>query len=84
MVGTAMGMMAMPQLVQLLLSEYSFQGAVLILGAVACHSLAGSMLLQPIKWHLVPEKPKKEVEMEEISEKVCTYFFLGWHYNFIC
>lgn len=69
MVGTALGMMAMPQLVQLLLLEYDFRGAVLILGGVACHSLAGSMLLQPIKWHLRPEKPKKEVEMLDLSEK---------------
>ncbi|KAJ9587653.1 hypothetical protein L9F63_018905, partial [Diploptera punctata] len=69
MVGTALGMMAMPQLVQLLLMEFNFRGAVLILGGVACHSLVGSTLLQPIKWHLRPEKPKKEVEMVDFQEK---------------
>ena len=79
MVGTALGMMAMPQLVQLLLVEFNFKGAVLILGGIACHSLAGSMLLQPIKWHLRPEKPKKEEEMMDLSEKVgiyCSYYNL--------
>jgi MFS family permease len=69
MVGTALGMMAMPQAVQLLLEAYNFQGSVLILGGVALHALVGSMLLQPIKWHLRPEEPKKE-ENQELDNKV--------------
>jgi MFS family permease len=70
MVGTALGMMAMPQAVQLLLEAYNFRGSVLILGGVALHSLVGSMLLQPIKWHLRPEKPKKNEENEQLEIKV--------------
>jgi sugar phosphate permease len=56
MVGTGLGMLAMPQAVQLLLEAYSFSGAVLILGGAALHSIVGSMLLQPVKWHLKTEK----------------------------
>jgi hypothetical protein len=56
MVGTGLGFLAMPQAVQLLLEEYSFPGAVLILGGIALHSIVGSMVLQPIKWHLKAEK----------------------------
>ncbi|XP_069674656.1 monocarboxylate transporter 14 isoform X2 [Periplaneta americana] len=69
MVGTALGMMAMPQAVQLLLEAYNFRGSVLILGGVALNALVGAMLLQPIKWHLRPEKPeKKEDRPLEIKE----------------
>ncbi|PNF41711.1 hypothetical protein B7P43_G03459, partial [Cryptotermes secundus] len=72
MVGTALGMMAMPQAVQLLLEEYNFRGSVLILGGVALHALVGSMLLQPIKWHLRPEEPKEE-ENQQLENKELEY-----------
>lgn len=58
--GTAFGMMLMPQAVRLLLEEYSFRGAILILGAMALNSLVGSALLQPAKWHYIPEEKKEE------------------------
>ncbi|KRT80450.1 membrane transporter [Oryctes borbonicus] len=71
--GTAFGMMLMPQAVRLLLEEYSFRGAILILGAMALNSLVGSALLQPAKWHYIPEEKKEEEgayhqEMETIRE----------------
>jgi MFS family permease len=69
MVVTALGMMVMPQAVQLLLEAYNFQGSILILGGFALHALVGSMLLQPIKWHLRPEKPKKE-DNQQLENKV--------------
>ncbi|XP_063224544.1 monocarboxylate transporter 14 [Bacillus rossius redtenbacheri] len=54
MAGTAVGFMLMPQLVQLVIREYGFTGSVLLLGGVSLHSIVGSLLLQPIKWHLRP------------------------------
>ncbi|KAF5270117.1 hypothetical protein FQA39_LY08529 [Lamprigera yunnana] len=71
--GTAFGMLVMPQAVRLLLEKYNFRGAILILGGVAFHSLAGSSLLQPAKWHYVPESKTIEEgncqkEMETIKE----------------
>jgi len=70
MVGTGLGMLAMPQAVQLLLEAYSFRGAVLILGGAALHSIVGSMLLQPVKWHLKTEKHPKIEHNKEHENKV--------------
>ena len=58
--GTAFGMMLMPQAVRILLETYSFRGAILILGAVAFNAIVGSTLLQPAKWHYIPEVKKEE------------------------
>jgi hypothetical protein len=69
MVGTALGMMAMPQAVHLLLEEYNFHGSLLILGGFALHALVGSMLLQPVEWHVRPEEHKEE-ENEKLENKV--------------
>jgi len=70
MVGTGLGMLAMPQAVQLLLEAYSFGGAVLILGGAALHSIVGSMLLQPVKWHLKTEKDLNIEHNKEHDNKV--------------
>jgi len=70
MVGTGLGMLAMPQAVQLLLEAYSFSGAVLILGGFALHSIVGSMLLQPIKWHLKTEKHLESEDNKQLENKV--------------
>lgn len=69
MVGSGLGMLAMPQAVQLLLEAYSFHGAVLILGGVALHAIVGSMLLQPIKWHLKTAKHMKIEERDQHESK---------------
>lgn len=58
--GTAFGMMLMPQAVRLLLECYGFRGAILILGGVALNAIVGSALLQPAKWHYVPEVKDEE------------------------
>jgi hypothetical protein len=70
MVGSGLGMLAMPQAVQLLLEAYSFHGAVLILGGVALHAIVGSMLLQPIEWHLKTAKHMKIEERDQHESKV--------------
>jgi hypothetical protein len=83
MVGTALGMMAMPQAVQLLLEAYNFRGSVLILGGVALHALVGSMLLQPIRWHLRPEEPKKEenqhLDENKVRKQAISILYFGAH-----
>ncbi|XP_023165671.2 uncharacterized protein LOC111595940 [Drosophila hydei] len=61
MAGTAMGMLIMPQLVRILLEAYGFRGAVLLLAGVALNATVGSVLLQPIKWHM-----KEEFDDEEL------------------
>jgi hypothetical protein len=70
MVGTGLGFLAMPQAVQLLLEAYSFSGAVLILGGAALHSIVGSMLLQPVKWHLKTEKHPELEHNKQHENKV--------------
>lgn len=49
-------MLIMPQLVRILLEEFGFRGSVLLLSGLALHSVVGSTLLQPIKWHLKDEE----------------------------
>ncbi|XP_068159109.1 monocarboxylate transporter 9 [Drosophila tropicalis] len=61
MAGTAMGMLIMPQLVRVLLEAYNFSGAVLLLAGVALNATVGSVLLQPVKWHM-----KEEFDDEEL------------------
>lgn len=52
---TGFGPIIMPQLVSYLLNKYTVQGCVLILSALALHIIAAALLLQPIKWHLIPK-----------------------------
>lgn len=44
--------MIMPNVVRVLLDEYGFRGAALIMGALAFHGLVGAALLQPVQWHM--------------------------------
>lgn len=55
MAGTALGMLVLPQLVRYLLEYYQFGGAILVLAGLALHAAFGSILLQPVKWHLKEE-----------------------------
>lgn len=61
MAGTALGMLIMPQLVRLLLEEYGFRGAILLIAGVALNAAVGSVLLQPAKWHMKEEKIDEEM-----------------------
>lgn len=63
MAGTAVGMLILPQLVRLLLEAFGFRGAVLVLSALSLHATGGSMLLQPIKRHLI-DAPVDTAEIE--------------------
>ncbi|KMZ10600.1 uncharacterized protein Dsimw501_GD28488 [Drosophila simulans] len=63
MAGTAMGMLIMPERLYTfrLLEAYDFRGAVLLLAGVALNATVGSVLLQPVKWHM-----KEEFDDEEL------------------
>ncbi|XP_046673222.1 monocarboxylate transporter 12 isoform X3 [Homalodisca vitripennis] len=52
MTGTALGFMAMPQIISRLLEEFEFCDTMLIIGALGLNALVGASLLQPVKWHL--------------------------------
>ncbi|XP_050362588.1 uncharacterized protein LOC126781672 [Nymphalis io] len=71
MAGTGFGLMVMPQLVKLLLSEYGFRWTVIILGALAFHAVLGSCLLQPVKRHLI-DVPV-DCEMQLVKEMECIH-----------
>lgn len=44
--------MIMPNVVRVLLDEYGFKGAALIMGALAFHGLVGASFFQPVEWHM--------------------------------
>lgn len=44
--------MIMPNIVRVLLDEYGFRGAALIMAALAFHGLVGAALFQPVEWHM--------------------------------
>ncbi|KOC62833.1 Monocarboxylate transporter 9 [Habropoda laboriosa] len=46
-----LGPIIVPQVTTFLISYYGFQGTILLYGAFSLHSLVGSMLLHPLKWH---------------------------------
>ncbi|XP_053659261.1 uncharacterized protein LOC128708312 [Anopheles marshallii] len=50
---TGLGPILLPQLVSLLLGLYGARYCLLIIGALATHIIAGGLLLQPIKWHVL-------------------------------
>ncbi|CAK9826589.1 Monocarboxylate transporter 14 [Anthophora retusa] len=68
-----LGPIIIPQVTTFLISYYGFQGTILLYGAFSLHSLVGSMLLHPLKWHVKNVKQTKAVNEEssknEIDEK---------------
>ncbi|CAH1399999.1 unnamed protein product [Nezara viridula] len=67
MAGTAVGFMLMPQMVRLLLDEYDFRSALLILGALSLHGLVGACLFQPVSWHMKAEIVELEEEAQSLT-----------------
>lgn len=67
MAGTALGMLILPQLVRILLEEYGFRGAVLLLSGLALHAMVGSTLLQPVKQHLIDAPSDAELALPFIK-----------------
>lgn len=61
--GTGLGQMIMPYVVRVLLDEYGFRGASLIMGALALNGIFGASLFQPVEQHM------KRIDDSCITEK---------------
>ena len=64
-----LGPILVPQVTTFLISFYGFQGTILLYGAFSLHSLVGSMLLHPLKWHSVQNQSKIAIEETEKNGK---------------
>ncbi|KZC08122.1 Monocarboxylate transporter 2 [Dufourea novaeangliae] len=60
-----LGPIVIPQVTTFLLPHYGFQGTILLYGAFSLHSLVGSLLLQPLKWHTKIAKKQLQTKKEE-------------------
>ncbi|XP_071514810.1 monocarboxylate transporter 9-like [Panulirus ornatus] len=56
----ALGKIVMPPLVRLLMEEYGFVWACLLVGALSLHTCVAAMLYQPPEWHMIPEKVESD------------------------
>ncbi|XP_023952491.2 monocarboxylate transporter 12 [Bicyclus anynana] len=63
MAGTGVGQTLMPHVVRYLLENFGFKGACLLLAALSLHGICGTLLLQPVEWHM--KKVEEEVEVDE-------------------
>ncbi|XP_017884030.1 monocarboxylate transporter 12 [Ceratina calcarata] len=52
--GSALGSIFLPPVIGILLQEYGYRGAVLILGAVTLNVWASALLYEPVEKHMVP------------------------------
>ncbi|KAJ8736438.1 hypothetical protein PYW08_007094 [Mythimna loreyi] len=62
-VGTGVGQTLMPHLVRYLLEHFGFRGACLLLSSLSLHGIAGTMLIQPVEWHM--KKVEEDVPVDE-------------------
>ncbi|XP_038208362.1 monocarboxylate transporter 12-B-like [Zerene cesonia] len=65
MAGTGIGQTVMPHVVRYLLDKYGFLGACLLLSGLSLHGICGTLLIQPVEWHL--KKVEEEVVIDEKS-----------------
>ncbi|CAH2102657.1 unnamed protein product [Euphydryas editha] len=63
MAGTGLGQTLMPQVVRYLLEHYGFRGACIMLSSLSLHGICGTMLIQPVEWHM--KKVEEEVIVDE-------------------
>ncbi|XP_014356089.2 monocarboxylate transporter 12-B [Papilio machaon] len=62
-VGTGIGQTIMPHIVRYLLENYGFRGACMLLGSLSLHGIGGTLLIQPVAWHM--KKVEEEVIIDE-------------------
>ncbi|KPI94791.1 Monocarboxylate transporter 12-B [Papilio xuthus] len=62
-VGTGIGQTVMPHIVRYLLENYGFRGACMLLGSLSLHGIGGTLLIQPVAWHM--KKVEEEVIIDE-------------------
>ncbi|XP_034245205.1 monocarboxylate transporter 12 [Thrips palmi] len=65
--GTGLGQILMPHLVRLLLEQYGFHSAVLIMGAIALHSLPGCLLYRKPVLVRDPGDPEEPNETQPLN-----------------
>ncbi|CAH0724771.1 unnamed protein product, partial [Brenthis ino] len=63
MAGTGVGQTLMPHVVRYFLEHFGFKGACLLLASLSLHGICGTILIQPVEWHM------KEVEEEVIIDE---------------
>ncbi|XP_055629324.1 uncharacterized protein LOC129770483 [Toxorhynchites rutilus septentrionalis] len=79
---TGLGPILLPQLVSILIALYGPRYCLLIIGALATHIIAASLLLQPVKRHLIPVEPKLEPpQSNDVGEDKYTAIDASHHYN---
>ncbi|XP_054008591.1 monocarboxylate transporter 9 [Hylaeus anthracinus] len=58
--GSALGSIFLPPILGILLREYGYRGAVLIMGAVTLNVWASALLYEPVEKHMVPASPSNK------------------------
>ncbi|CAH0724770.1 unnamed protein product, partial [Brenthis ino] len=64
--GTGVGQTLMPHVVRYFLEHYGFKGACMLLASLSLHGICGTMLIQPVEWHM----KKVEEKVIIINEKI--------------
>ncbi|XP_043788457.1 monocarboxylate transporter 12 [Apis laboriosa] len=68
--GSALGSIFLPPILGILLREYGYRGAVLIMGAVTLNVWASALLYEPVEKHMVPassSNKSNDVDLEAAS-----------------
>ncbi|OWR53413.1 hypothetical protein KGM_203650 [Danaus plexippus plexippus] len=63
MVGTGIGQTLMPHVVRYFLANYGFKDACILLASLSLHGICGTMLIQPVEWHM--KKIEEEIVIDE-------------------
>lgn len=69
---TAIGPIVMPQLITFLMSNYTSQSAMFIIGGLCTHAFVSALLLQPVKWHMkeAVDETENHEEQNQLNEKL--------------
>ncbi|KAG7209078.1 hypothetical protein KM043_015231 [Ampulex compressa] len=66
--GSALGSIFLPPVLGVLLEEYGYRGAVLIMGAVTLNVWASALLYDPVEKHMVPASSSNETKNHDTLE----------------
>ncbi|KAG5675037.1 hypothetical protein PVAND_004976 [Polypedilum vanderplanki] len=50
--GTTCGQILLPQIMSFLISNYGYQGSMLMMGGLMANGIVGALLFQPVEWHM--------------------------------
>ncbi|XP_047510705.1 monocarboxylate transporter 2-like [Pieris napi] len=71
MTGTGIGQAIMPHVVQYSLDKFGFSGACWLLSALCLHGVCGTLLMQPVEWHMKKIEEEVLIEEEKIEMNKC-------------